>query len=122
MEKINYSDAIKKIILKHLQYAQQDKTVDTQVIFDDDRERYLLLNLGWQDEQRIYGCPIHIEIKDEEIWIQRDFTEPGIARELIALGVPQNKIIPAYRSPFVRQLINSTIAKASQSGQYETGF
>ncbi|MBP0018390.1 MAG: XisI protein [Cyanobacteria bacterium SBLK] len=113
MENLNYSGAIKQIFLEHLQYAQQDKTVETQVIFDDDRGRYLLLNVGWQDEQRIYGCPIHVEIKDEEIWIQRDFTEPGITRELIALGVPQNKIVPAYRSPFVRQLINSTVAEVS---------
>ncbi|MGK7927515.1 MAG: XisI protein [Spirulina sp.] len=103
MEKLNYSSAIKQILLEHLQYAQQDDTVETQVIFDDDRGRYLLLNVGWQDDQRIYGCPIHVEIKNEEIWIQRDFTEPGIARELIALGVPKNKLVPAYRSPFVRQ-------------------
>lgn len=68
--------------------------------------------MGWQDDQRIYGCPIHVEIKNEEIWIQRDFTEPGIASELIAIGIPKSNIIPAYRSPFVRQLINSTATPA----------
>ena len=104
MDKLNYADAIKQILLQHLEYAQQDKTVETEVIFDDERGRYLLLNLGWEEEQRIYGCPIHVEIKGESIWIQRDFTETGIGNELIALSIPKERIVLAYRSPFVRQL------------------
>lgn len=44
MDKPNYSGAIKQILLEHLQYAQQDDTVETQVTFDDERGRYLLVN------------------------------------------------------------------------------
>ncbi|MDJ0555678.1 MAG: element excision factor XisI family protein [Microcoleaceae cyanobacterium MO_207.B10] len=39
-------------------------------------DRYLLLYVGWHDEQRIYGTPIHIDIKVGKIWIQRDLILP----------------------------------------------
>ena len=52
---------------------------------------------------KFYGCPIHIDIKDGKIWIERDFTEVGVANELVELGVPKTDIVLAFRSPFVRQ-------------------
>jgi len=105
MENMNYAEAIKKIILEHWQYRQQDKTVEAQIVFDEERQNYLLLHVGWEDEKRIYGCPIHVEIKEDKIWIQRDFTESGIAQELMEMGIPKEKIVLGYRSPTVRQLI-----------------
>ncbi|MBP0029473.1 XisI protein [Roseofilum sp. Guam] len=107
MENLNYVEAIKKIILEHWQYRQQDTTVDAQIVFDEERQHYLLLHVGWEDEKRIYGCPIHVEIKEDKIWIQRDFTESGIAQELMDVGIPKDKIVLGYRSPTVRQLIAS---------------
>jgi len=61
---------------------------NTEIVFDTERDRYLLLYIGWNDEERVYGCPIHISIKDDKIWIQRDFPEEGIANQLVELGVP----------------------------------
>ncbi|MCC5650004.1 XisI protein [Nostoc sp. XA013] len=72
------------------------------MVFDTERDRYLLY-VGWHDEERVYGCPIHISIKDDKIWIQRDFTEEGIANQLVELGVPTTDIVLGFRSPYVRQ-------------------
>ncbi|MHC5778538.1 element excision factor XisI family protein, partial [Nostoc sp.] len=41
--------------------------------------------------------------KDDKIWIQRDFTEEGIANQLVELGVPTTDIVLGFRSPYVRQ-------------------
>jgi hypothetical protein len=49
--------------------------------------------VGWQEEKRIYACPIHIDIKDGKIWIQQDFTEAGIAQQLLDQGVPKSDIV-----------------------------
>ncbi|MEQ9359842.1 element excision factor XisI family protein [Coleofasciculus chthonoplastes] len=46
-------------------------------------DRYLIVYIGWEDEKQIYGCPIYIDIKDGKIWIERDFTEAGVANELV---------------------------------------
>jgi hypothetical protein len=46
---------------------------------------------------------IHVDIKDGKIWIQCDFTEEGVANELVELGVPKTDIVLGFRSPYVRQ-------------------
>ena len=40
-----------------------------------------MFHVGWRGERRVYGCVIHIDIKEDKIWIQRDGTEVGIANE-----------------------------------------
>nr|WP_228043418.1 XisI protein [Desmonostoc muscorum] len=50
-----------------------------------------------------YGCVLHLDIKNEKIWIQHDGTEGGIADELTNRGVPKQDIVLAFHSPFKRQ-------------------
>ena len=72
---------IEEIIEQHAR-EQSEKDLDkVQVVFDRERDRYLLLYVGWRDEERIHGCPIHIDIKDSKIWIQQDFTGEGLAHQ-----------------------------------------
>jgi hypothetical protein len=105
MDQLNFSGLIKQTLLRHLELIGTETDVEAQVIFDDERGRYSILNVGWQDEERIFGCPIYVEIREGKIWIQRDFTEPGIATQLLSLGVTEEQIILGYRSPTVRRLI-----------------
>ncbi|MFN6539298.1 MAG: element excision factor XisI family protein [Nostoc sp. EkiNYC01] len=46
---------------------------------------------------------MHLDIKNEKIWIQHDGTEGGIADELTNRGVPKQDIVLAFHSPFKRQ-------------------
>ncbi|NJK66732.1 MAG: XisI protein [Microcoleus sp. CSU_2_2] len=103
MEKLNYRELVKRLLAQYLSYQSSEDTIEMEAVFDEKYDRYLLLHLGWRDEERIHGCPIHIDIKDGKIWIQRDFTEAGLAQELVELGVPKTDIVLAFRSPFVRQ-------------------
>ena len=103
MERLNYRDLVKQLLTQYLSYQNSEDSLEMEAIFDEERGRYLLLHVGWRDEERIHGCPIHIDIKDDKIWVQRDFTEAGLAEELVELGVPKNDIVLAFRSPFVRQ-------------------
>jgi hypothetical protein len=47
---------------------------------------------------------IHLDIKDDKIWIQRDGTEIGIANQLIAAGVPKQDIVLGFQAPYKRSL------------------
>jgi hypothetical protein len=105
MEKLDYQELVKRIIYKYANEQPKEDLENTEIIFDTERDRYLLLYVGWNDEERVYGCPIHISIKDDKIWIQRDFTEEGIANQLVELGVPTTDIVLGFRSPYVRQFI-----------------
>ncbi|WP_341734707.1 XisI protein [Microcoleus sp. EPA2] len=101
MEIEKYRKLIQSIIEKHSTCDYEDPEVESQIAFDGDR--YLMFHVGWRGEGRVYGCVIHIEIKDGKIWIQRDGTEVGIANELIESGVPKSDIVLGYRSPYMRK-------------------
>ena len=65
---------------------------------------YQLVKLGWQDERRIYGCSVHIDIKDGKIWLQHNVTDRRVAHELVELGVAKEDIVLGFQPPYKRQL------------------
>lgn len=46
---------------------------------------------------------LHLDIKNNKIWIQHDETEIDIANELVNLGIPKEDIVLAFHEPLVRQ-------------------
>lgn len=103
MEIAKCREVIQSIIERHSRCDCEDREVENQIAFDRDRDRYLMFHVGWRGEGRVYGCVIHIEIKNGKIWIQRDGTEEGIANELIASGIAKSDIVLGYRSPYMRK-------------------
>lgn len=45
---------------------------------------------------------LHIDIRDEKIWIQHDGTEGGVALELVEAGIPRDRIVLAFKPPDIR--------------------
>ena len=89
-------------------YAYGD--IQIQTVFDRESDHYMVMLVGREGIKRIHGCLIHLDIVDDKIWIQRDGTEHGIARDLLEAGVPKDRIVLAFRSPEARQ--NSEFAVA----------
>ncbi len=94
----------RRIIQEYLtDFAKRDG--HSQLVFDTDRDRYLVLHNEWRNEYRIYGCGIHLDLIDGQIWIQNNSTEIYIDRDLIARGVEAKDIILGFRSPSIRALL-----------------
>lgn len=102
MERINYAQLIQDILSQHSVNDGQNDT-EIQLIFDQEHHHYQVLNIGWQDQKRIYGVIIHVDLKGDEIWIQRDGTEIGIANQLVEAGVPKQDIVLGFHAPYKRQ-------------------
>jgi hypothetical protein len=102
METLNYHELVQKILKCHSINLKDDET-EVQLIFDVERNHYLVLLVGWHDQRREYESLIHIDIKDNKIWIQSDGTEVGIANELVEAGIPQQDIVLGFKSSFKRQ-------------------
>lgn len=81
----------------YIDFLGSDERVQAELVFDRDRDHYLLVETGWQDGYRIYGTLLHIDIIDDKLWIQHDGTEEGIAVELVAAGVPKEDIVLGFR-------------------------
>lgn len=109
MEKINYSKIIQEILTQHSVYDGQSGT-KIQLIFDPKRHQYQLLHIGWKEQQRIFGAIVHVDLKDDKIWIQRDGTEIGIANQLIAAGVPKQDIVLGFQAPYKRSLTDFAVS------------
>lgn len=102
METLNLQEIVQKIIKAHSINLKDDRT-EVQLIFDNERNHYLMMVVGWHDQRREYESLIHIDIKDNKIWIQSDGTEVGVANELVEAGIPRQDIVLGYKSPFKRQ-------------------
>ncbi|OAD20148.1 FdxN element excision controlling factor protein [Candidatus Thiomargarita nelsonii] len=59
--------------------------------------------MGWDDDERIHSCSLHIDIKNGKIWIQHNGTEDHIAYDLVAKGVPKEDIVLGFHSVYMRQ-------------------
>jgi hypothetical protein len=99
---IRYREIIQKI-LKNYSDRRSDDIVESQTIFDMERDHYQIVNVGWNKDKRIYGCVIHLDIKNGKIWLQYNGTEIDIAEELVDLGVPRNDIVLGFQAPYRRK-------------------
>ena len=99
----NYPQYVEEIINRYGQYKPAYGDVQVHKVLDRENHHYQLLNVGWNKNERIRGCVLHIDIKDGKIWIQHDGTETGVANELVAMGVPKQDIVLAFHAPYKRQ-------------------
>jgi hypothetical protein len=105
-----YQKSIADILNEYIKIPYANRQLKTQLIIDSTATNYIVMTVGWQGEERVHGCIIHIEIIDGKIWIQRDGTEYGIANELVAAGIPKDKIVLAFHPEDVRQYTDFAIA------------
>jgi XisI protein len=78
MERImQYRQAIRQLLATQVAVDQggADSEVDCQVVMDTENDHYQLLDVGWEGLKRVYSCFVHIDIKDDNVWIQRNMTE-----------------------------------------------
>ncbi len=70
-----------------------------EVLFDDERLRYMAVWVGWWKSKRIHQCTIHIDICDDMVIIQCNDTEDLIGTELANMGIPKEKICLGFLPP-----------------------
>ncbi len=87
-----------------------DSEVETQLIFDVERDHYQWMNVGWQEFSRIYRCIMHFDIKNGKIWLQQNLTDQNPAEELVAMGVPREDIVLGLQAPYKRQYTEYGVA------------
>jgi muramidase (phage lysozyme) len=104
MDRINqYRQYIQKLLADYATHPSLNQTLERQFVCDVMNDHYQVVNLGWQGHRRIYGCSIHVDIKDGKIWIQHNMTEFDVAEKLLELGVPREDIVLGFHSPQMRQ-------------------
>ncbi|MEZ4525307.1 MAG: XisI protein [Desulfobacterales bacterium] len=110
MDKLEkYRSYITEIIKKYGSCKPSFGEVEVQTVSDRENDHYQILNIGWHNNKRVYGCSLHIDIKNGKIWIQHNGTEHRIARELTEYGVPKEDIVLAFHEPYRRQFTDYSV-------------
>jgi hypothetical protein len=68
------------------------------------------MSVDWVNQKRINNTHVHIRIKNEKIYIEEDWTEEGIANELLTEGVLKSDIVLAFHDPETRKLTEFAVA------------
>jgi len=104
MDKVErYREYIQRLLTEYSNYKSISEEVEAQVVFDREHDHYQLVHVGWRNIRRVYGCVLHLDIKDNKIWVQHDGTEIGIVSDLEALGVPKQDIVLGFHAPYKRK-------------------
>lgn len=98
-----YRLTIEKLLSQYAAIKPSYGALERFTVFDQKDDHYQVMTVGWENRRRIYGCLIHIDIKDAKLWIQYDGTEAGIANELVEQGVAKQAIVLAYQAPYARK-------------------
>ncbi len=96
---------IESILIEYTKIPYAYGDIQTEAVFDRIRDRYVLMNVGWDDGKRVHGSLVHIDIVDGKLWIQRDGLEHGVATELEEAGIPKTRIVLAFRPIEMRRFI-----------------
>jgi len=104
-----YQQIIEKIIGDYARLRYCHGEIERQTVFDREQNQYLLMIVGMDGNKMVIGCIIHLEIRGDKIWIHRDGTEDGIAGELLAAGVPKEKIVLGFYHPEKREITDFAV-------------
>lgn len=103
MDVNDYRRIIRSVIQKYAAIKPSVGDIQVEVIFDESNDHYELMYAGWQKHYRVHGSVLHLDIRDGRVWIQHDGTEEGVAEELVAAGIPRDRIVLAFKPPEVRK-------------------
>jgi XisI protein len=102
-ELTEYQTKIQSLLTELAAYGSKDSEVESQLVFDVERNHYQLMHVGWRNKHRIYGCVVHLDIKDGKIWIQHNGTEFDIAVKLAEMCIAKQNIVNGFHSSYMRQ-------------------
>jgi XisI protein len=106
----NCRNIIESVLTEYASLPYSYADIQSEVVFDRLRDRYLWMDIGWDGDRRVHGCLVHIDLIDGKIWIQRDGTEEGIAADLERAGIPKQQIVLGFRPPEIRPHTGYAIA------------
>ncbi|MCU0569587.1 MAG: XisI protein [Oculatellaceae cyanobacterium Prado106] len=113
MDKLTeYPKLIQHILTEYVELSHRhpNPDIETLLIVNEAKSHYIWMNLGWQNGERVTEMTVYVRIRDDKFWIEEDWTEEGIATDLVRVGVPKEDIVLAFHEPKMRQYTDFAVA------------
>ena len=89
-------DIVKQVIQRYAQFKPSHGDIRLDTVFDDTQNRYALMQVGWDRGRRVRGNLICVTLSEGKVWVEYDGMEQGITKDLIAAGIPPERIVLAF--------------------------
>ncbi len=99
----SYRQIVQPLLTVYAAIPIANGQIDCYTVFDRKQDRYLVINVGWDSYRRVYGCVLHLDIKNGKIWVEQNMTEMRTAQELVELGVAKEDIVLGFQAPEMRE-------------------
>jgi hypothetical protein len=90
-------EIIKQVIQHYARFKPSHGDIQLDVVFDETRDRYALMQVGWDRGRRVRGNLIYVTLHDEKVWVEYDGMEQGIIKDLVAAGIAKEQIVLAFQ-------------------------
>jgi hypothetical protein len=98
-----YRQIVQSLLTAYAAIPIANGKIDCYTVFDPKQDHYMVMNVGWDGHRRVYGCVLHLDIKEGKIWIEQNMTEMRVAHELVGQGVSKDDIILGFQVPEMRE-------------------
>ncbi len=105
-----YRNSIQEIIRRYAEERRLPEDIEGQMVFDTKGDHYQLIHVGWHKDTWIYGCVLHMDLKNGKVWVQHNGTEVEIGDELVKSGIPEKDIVIGFHSPFMRKFTKYAVS------------
>lgn len=111
MDKLaQYRQLIQEVLTDYASVPIHNGEIESYTAFDPQHDHYQVIDVGWDGQRRVYGCVLHLDIKDGKIWVQQNTTELQIAQELVERGVAKDQIVLGFQYPALREYTDYAVA------------
>jgi XisI protein len=100
---LKYEKLIMGLLQEYVKDWSSGPELTFQTAFDKENHHYQIIAQGWVNAQHVHFSPVHFDIINGKIWLQRNTTEEYPAERLVALGVPKTDIVLGVLPPAVRK-------------------
>lgn len=83
---------------------------ENKLIADKENHRYQVVTIGWDGRKFVHDCPLHMDIIDGKIWVQRNMTDIDLGTIFAENGVPKTDIVLGFLSPKMREYSDFAVA------------
>ncbi|MCD8490334.1 MAG: XisI protein [Desertifilum sp.] len=107
----HYRNTIQTLLKHYYNLSQHQPASNTakqgiteHLILDAERDQYLWLRSGWDDQKRVQHIILYFRIEDSKVWVETDNTDLCVVDDLIAANIPQQDIVLGFHHPSKRPL------------------
>ena len=104
MDKVKkYQKVILGILEEYAKVRYSNLDAENRLIADKKNHRYLIVTIGWDKTKFVHDCPMHMDIINGKIWVQRNMTEIDLDTIFRDNNIPKSDIVLGFLTPKMRE-------------------